>query len=153
MTTWAPRRRATSVVALVLTALFLVFLAWLLLSPQRLEDRLPDGVAAAQHWISSQFGPQFATIDGLDGVANTAVFVVVGVLAYLVLPRRAWYLALLVSPALSALVELVQAVALPGRVSDPRDVLAATLGGAIGVGLSALCTALTAQRRHPEGPA
>ncbi len=153
MTSWAPRRRTTSVVALALTGLLLAFLAWLLLSPHRLEERHPDGVAAVQKWISSQWGPQFATIDWLDGVANTAVFVAVGILAYLVIPRRAWYLALLVSPALSALVELVQAVALPGRVSDPRDVLAATVGGAIGVGLSALCTALTAQRRHPEGPA
>lgn len=153
MTRWAPRRRATTVVSLSVTAVMTAFLAWLTLSPQRLEQRLPEGVEAAREFIATSFGPQFATIGWMDRFANIAVFIAVGVLAYLIIPRRAWFVALLVAPVASALVELVQAVALPDRVSDPGDVVSAALGGAIGVSVAALCTALTARRRSSEGSA
>lgn len=144
MTPIARRRRATTIVSAVLAAALIGALAVLLLSPARLEQRLPEVVEAGRTMLGALLGPWAATLGGADLVANVVVFVPVGVLAALLLPPRAWPAALLVTPVLSGAVEAVQALALPGRVGSLTDIAAATAGGALGVGIAALCTALTA---------
>ncbi len=147
MSSWAPRRRATTVTATAIAVPAAVFLAWLLLAPQTLERRLPEAVAGAQDWIAATLGPGFATLGAMDAAANAMVFLLVGVLAYLIIPRDAWLLALLVAPAISVAVEVAQVFLLPQRVADLNDVLAATIGGTLGIAIAATCTALTARRR------
>lgn len=62
---------------------------------------------------------------------NVAMFVPVGVLAALLLHRRRWPLAFVAGFALTTFIELVQLL-LPGRVSDPRDLVLNTLGASLG---------------------
>lgn len=106
--------------------------------------RLFDDV---QGWFVRTWGEEWGSILVLNAVANTLLFVPVGVLAYLLFPRRAWALALLVSPIACGLSELVQANFLADRVADIADVIAATAGGTIGVALAALFTLVIAWRR------
>lgn len=63
---------------------------------------------------------------------NVALFVPVGMLAALMIPRRRWPLALLVGLAFTTVIELVQAME-PARISDPRDLVMNAGGAVVGV--------------------
>ena len=63
---------------------------------------------------------------------NVALFVPVGLLAALLIPRRRWPLALVAGFAFTTLIELVQVPELD-RVSDPRDLVMNTSGAVLGV--------------------
>lgn len=63
---------------------------------------------------------------------NVAIFLPVGVLAALLIPRRRWALAMLAGLAFTVVIELVQ-VAEPTRISDPRDLVMNTSGAVLGV--------------------
>ena len=63
---------------------------------------------------------------------NVALFVPVGLLAALLIPRRRWPLALVAGLAFTTLIELVQVPELD-RVSDPRDLVMNTSGAVLGV--------------------
>jgi glycopeptide antibiotics resistance protein len=63
---------------------------------------------------------------------NVAIFIPVGLLAALLIPRRRWPLALLAGFAFTTVIELVQ-VPEPERISDPRDLVMNTAGAVFGV--------------------
>lgn len=138
-----PSRRSTRVWAVAIGLPFLVAVALLTLTPARVEHAMPNlldlllGVIHDLGWTSLDF-------HRLEVLANVAVFVPVGVLAFLLLPRRLWPLALLVGPALSLSIETVQGMALPHRAATVSDVLANSTGATIGVALAIFCTLLAA---------
>ncbi len=107
-----PPRRFTRAWALVLGIPFLIGLAALTLTPSRVEETMPnllDVVLTTAH----RLGWESLDFTRLEIIANVLVFVPVGILAFLLLPRRVWFLALLVGPVLSAAIETTQRVALP----------------------------------------
>ncbi|MFF2271692.1 VanZ family protein [Agromyces sp. NPDC058136] len=63
---------------------------------------------------------------------NVALFIPVGALAALLLPRRAWPFAFLVGLAFTTVIELIQ-LPEPDRISDPRDLVMNTAGAVLGV--------------------
>jgi glycopeptide antibiotics resistance protein len=63
---------------------------------------------------------------------NVALFIPVGMLAALLIPRRRWPLALLAGLAFTTVIELIQ-VPEPHRISDPRDLVMNTAGAVFGV--------------------
>ena len=67
-----------------------------------------------------------------ERVLNTILFVPLGATIALLLPRRAWPIAIVAGCLLSATVEYAQE-SIPGRVPDPDDVLWNTVGAVIGV--------------------
>jgi len=146
-----PPRRFTRGWALALGIPFLVGLALLTLTPERIEQTMPNlldlvlGTAHRLGWESLDF-------TRLEILANILVFVPVGVLAFLLLPRRVWPLALLIGPALSAAIEVSQRLALPHRAATVTDVVANSAGATAGVILAVLLTLLFAPRRprHPS---
>jgi len=71
----------------------------------------------------------------LEFGANIAMFVPAGFLVSLLLPPRRWWLALLICPAISIGIELTQAVFLSARFATVSDVIANSLGAAVGVGI------------------
>lgn len=77
------------------------------------------------------------TIETLEFVANIALFVPLGVLGVLLLGRRRWWLVLLVGVVLTGVIEAAQ-FGIPNRVPDVRDLLANTLGTAVGIVLALL---------------
>lgn len=144
-----PPRRFTRAWAFALGIPFLAGLALLTLTPSRVEDALPnqlDLVLAVSHrlgWTSLDF-------TRLEILANVLVFVPVGILAFLLLPRRVWMLSLLVGPVLSVSIEAAQRVALPHRAATVSDVIANSAGATAGVALAVLCTLVFAVRRAPQ---
>lgn len=88
----------------------------------------------------------------LEIIANILVFVPVGILAFVLLPRRVWPLALLVGPLLSLGIETAQRVALPHRAATVTDVVANSTGALVGVVFAILCTLLLASRPSQRPP-
>jgi glycopeptide antibiotics resistance protein len=60
------------------------------------------------------------------------MFVPVGLFFLLLLGRRRWWLAILLGVVLTCGIEFAQ-LFIPTRVSDPRDILANSMGALIGV--------------------
>ncbi|MCK2024768.1 VanZ family protein [Microbacterium sp. SSW1-47] len=140
-----PPRRATRIWALALGVPFLAGLALLTLTPSRVEHAVPnllDVIVSLTH----RLGWTALTFTRLEVLSNIAVFVPLGVLAFLLLPRRVWPLSLLVGPALSLAIETAQHLALPHRDATMNDVLANSTGATLGVALALLCTLLAAPR-------
>lgn len=133
------RRRIARLLTLALGIPFVAVIAFLALTPRRIEERIPnvlDLVLAAAHrlgWGSLDFTT-------LEIIANVLVFIPIGFIAYLFLPRRIWWLALLAGPAASVSIELVQLIALPNRVASTADVAENVLGATIGVVLCVLAS-------------
>ncbi|KYJ97520.1 VanZ family protein [Microbacterium sp. p3-SID338] len=147
-----PPRRSTRVWALALGLPFLAVIAFLTLTPARVEQTMPsviDLVLSALHRIGWT-GLDFTRLEIL---ANVVVFVPVGILAFLLLPRRLWPLSLLVGPTLSLAIETAQYLALPHRAATVSDVLANSTGATIGIVLAVFCTLLaTTPSSRPRTP-
>ena len=84
----------------------------------------------------------FATVEFL---ANVAMFVPLGLFFVLLLGRGRWWLAILFGVALTVGIEFVQQF-LPSRVSDPRDLMANSIGATLGVLVAIVMTAAKARR-------
>ncbi len=67
--------------------------------------------------------------------ANVALFLPLGVLAMMLFPRLTWTRTVLTALLVSGLIELLQALARPGRTANATDVLANALGAAMGAAL------------------
>ncbi|SOD98674.1 VanZ family protein [Blastococcus haudaquaticus] len=83
----------------------------------------------------------------VEAVANALLFVPVGALAALVLRRSGTVLPVASGVTVSVLIELAQ-LALPGRVSDPVDVVANTAGAVVGVALTSVVRAASHRARR-----
>lgn len=83
----------------------------------------------------------------LEGAANVALFIPIGLLAVRLLAPRRWWLALALCMVLSGAGELAQALFLPARNANAQDVLLNDSGALAGVGLAGLLA--FAVRRKP----
>ena len=83
----------------------------------------PDAWTAPVTWTTGYLS---------EMVFNVAMFVPVGLLAALIIPRRKWPLALVAGLVFTTVIELVQ-VPEPTRISDPRDLVMNTAGAVLGV--------------------
>lgn len=90
--------------------------------------------------------PRWVTFDLVQNLANVAMFVPLGLLGSLAL-RRHNYLVVVYAAAASGLIEFVQLVLLPHRVSSLQDVLANTVGASLGL-LLAVPALLRRRRRR-----
>ena len=68
----------------------------------------------------------------IEGSANVVLFLPFGVLLMLAFVRLTWLRAAAVALAVSAGIELMQGVALPGRTANAGDIAANTLGATLG---------------------
>uniref|UniRef100_A0A942SZT8 VanZ family protein n=1 Tax=Neobacillus citreus TaxID=2833578 RepID=A0A942SZT8_9BACI len=120
--------------------------AWVIwrmtLTPQVFTAAQSSLVEHAIVWAQQLTGSSWLTYERTEFLANIAMFVPVGMLAALWLPRRWWILGAIVAVGLSVGIELYQGEFLPNRVSDPRDVLSNGLGGLLGATLVGLFRSL-----------
>ncbi|EYT63834.1 MULTISPECIES: VanZ family protein [Curtobacterium] len=126
--------------------------AWVIwrmtLTPQVFTSAQNSLVLHAIAWVQQLPHGAWFTYERTEFLANIAMFVPVGMLAALWLPRRWWILGALVAVALSTGIEFAQATYLPYRVADPRDVLSNGLGGLLGATLVGLVRSLLPDRRR-----
>lgn len=87
------------------------------------------------------------TIYRVEFLANIAMFVPIGVFLLLLVGAERWWVALFLPFFLTVFIETAQRD-IPGRVSDPRDIVANTLGGVAGVVLAMILTLPGTLRRR-----
>ena len=126
-------------VLFVLTLGYLGVVAWVTLGPQPLDAGGSRLLYRALRFLGSHQLTSWITYDRVEFTANIAMFVPIGLLFVLLFGRRRWWIAIIVGVALTIAIELSQR-GIPGRVSDPRDVLANSLGAALGVAVALLVT-------------
>lgn len=95
---------------------------------------------SATRWLD------FETVEFL---ANVAMFVPLGLFFVLLLGRGRWWLAILFGLALTISIEFAQQF-LPSRVSDPRDLVANSIGATFGVFVALVMTAAKARRLRAQ---
>ncbi|WP_456825347.1 VanZ family protein [Cellulomonas sp. P5_E12] len=119
-------------ITIALFAVYLVGLARLTLWPQLGPDDGFDLVRTVLAWLGSH--GIALTYSATEFTANIVLFVPFGVLVGLLTRLRPWTVVGL-GLATSAVIELAQLMFLPDRVADVRDLVANTLGTAVGVGV------------------
>jgi VanZ family protein len=82
--------------------------------------------------LASAGAPSWVDYAHVEFGANILMFVPLGVLIALLLPRWEWWLAPIIGLALSLAIEFGQALVLPERFATPLDVLANTSGAIVG---------------------
>ena len=136
----------------ILSVVYLAFVGWVTLNPtppnpvsNRLLRRLIDLFARheATEWL---------TYDRIEFIANIGLFVPIGVLVLLLLGRRWWWMGVVVGLLLTLAIEGAQQL-LPARFPDVRDLVANTLGAALGAVLALVVTTPAAIRNRSRHPA
>ncbi len=87
------------------------------------------------------------TVDRMEFLANIGMFVPIGVFLLLLVGAERWWLALFLPLFLTVFIETAQR-SIPGRVPDPRDIVANVLGGIAGVVLAMILTFPATMRRR-----
>ncbi|WP_022894025.1 VanZ family protein [Agromyces subbeticus] len=120
--------------ARVLLVPYVVLLALIVFSPAQDAARVTGFVWWAADLLASWGVPRRPAAVVLEFVANIALFIPLGMLVRLAFDRvRSWWIVVAGFLA-SAFIELVQ-LAIPSRVATASDVIANTLGVAVGVAI------------------
>lgn len=131
----------------LLTGSYLVFVAWLTLTPQPIGPDQQDTIVRVLDALHRRGYAESIDYDRLEYLANIALFVPVGVFLLLLFGAGQWWLAGIACFVLTAAIESAQ-LGIPGRVSDLSDVQANTIGGVIGVVIALVLTAPATLRRR-----
>jgi glycopeptide antibiotics resistance protein len=133
----------------VLLAVYLPLVACIVFSP---SDEVTNSsgfvvwVSDHIHQMRDDFPPAYVA---LEFTANIAMFVPFGILVPLAFARLPWYATLALGFATTLSIELVQST-LPSRFSTVSDVVANTLGAAIGLLVLRRLAQSSAMRRLPN---
>jgi glycopeptide antibiotics resistance protein len=130
----------------VLTLAYLAFVGWVTLTPGSLAPTSSDLVLRVLARLQRYDELSWLTYDRAEYLANIALFVPVGLFLLLLFGSRLWWLALAAAIVLTSSIETVQR-AVPGRVSDERDIAANTIGAVVGIVLGAVLTFPATLRR------
>ncbi len=125
-------RRRQALVARVLLVPYLVALALIVWLPGQDAEAVTGIVATTARMLESWGIPFEIGYPVLEFTANIALFVPFGVLVTLAWPALPSWAVIVAGAATSVLIEIVQ-IALPTRFPTVSDVVANTLGAAIGV--------------------
>ncbi len=90
--------------------------------------------------------PAFIGYGDIEFLSNVVMFVPIGFLLALLLPGRAWPVAVVAGPLLSALIEVTQLLVLPARYATLQDVLANGVGSLCGAILAVLLRMVASHR-------
>jgi glycopeptide antibiotics resistance protein len=133
------------------TLAYLALVGWLTLTP------LSAGLESGALWQLAELlgrypATEWFTFLRLEFLANIAMFVPFGIFLVLLFGRRMWWLAIVLGVLITIGIEFAQQF-VPNRVSDPRDLLANSLGAVIGTVLALVLTASKARRIRVTGSA
>ncbi len=136
----------------LVTGAYLVFVAWLTLTPSSSAPTSSDLVMRVLARLQAYDELSWLTYDRAELLANVALFVPVGLFLLLLFGTRLWWVAGAAAIALTSAIELAQR-SIPGRVPDERDIAANTLGALIGIVIGVVLTLPATLRRSRDGRA
>lgn len=125
------------------TIAYLAIVAWLTLTPR--SGAVSDSIL----WPLARFFERYdatdwITFSRLEFAANIALFVPLGLFFVLLFGRRQWWLAIVAGVVMTVTIEFAQQ-GIDGRVSDPRDLVANSIGTVVGTLLALILTARKAR--------
>jgi len=137
----------------LLTLLYLGFVGLVTLTP---GSEQPDYSAwAARVLARLQRYPDLdpltsrLSVERVEFLANVGLFVPLGVFLLLLVGTRLWLVALAAGIVLTSMIENIQRE-IPGRVSDPRDVAANSIGMFVGIAVAVVLTLPATLRRRRQ---
>jgi glycopeptide antibiotics resistance protein len=137
----------------LLTLLYLGFVALVTLTP---GNEQPDYAGLAgrvlarlERYPSLEPLTSRLSVERVEFLANIGLFVPLGMFLLLLVGSRLWLVALVAGIVLTSMIESVQRE-IPGRVSDPRDVAANSIGMFLGIALAMVLTLPETLRRRRE---
>ncbi len=136
----------------LVTGAYLVFVAWLTLTPSSSAPTSSDLVMRVLARLQAYDELSWLTYDRAELLANVALFVPVGLFLLLLFGTRLWWVAGAAAIALTSAIELAQR-SIPGRVPDERDIAANTLGAIIGIVIGVVLTLPATLRRTRDARA
>ena len=120
-------------VLLLFSLVYLAGVAWMTLRPSAYGDGTSQLLWRALDAFARHEETSWITFARVEAAANVAMFVPMGMFPALLLPKRAWWVGVVVGFAATCAIEAYQATALSAtRFSDPQDILMNTIGAAIG---------------------
>nr|WP_227463467.1 VanZ family protein [Nocardioides lijunqiniae] len=131
----------------LLTGGYLVFVAWLTLTPQPIGADDQQLILRALDALHRRGYAESIDYARLEFLANIALFVPIGMFLLLLLGAGQWWLAGIFSFLMTAAIETAQRQ-IPGRVPDDRDLLANTAGGLVGIVVALVLTMPATLRRR-----
>jgi glycopeptide antibiotics resistance protein len=133
----------------VVTLAYLGVVGFITLGPQPLDDGSTSLVWRLLGFFARFDATSWITYSALEFWSNVAMFLPVGLFFLLLLGRRRWWLAVVLGIVLTCGIEFAQQF-IPSRVSDPRDILANSVGAFAGVVIALIVTWPAAIRRARE---
>jgi hypothetical protein len=121
---------AVTTARVLATVIVAVLVGLLTLGPQPGDPNQPGGLEDLLAGWHAAGLPGWLDVPVLEFCANIALFVPVGVVAASWL--GSWGASVVAGAVCTSFIECFQGVFLPDRVADPRDLLANTLGAALG---------------------
>lgn len=147
--TRAPIRRAALVVVVVLLLLYAVVVLLITMSPSPVNTGHEESIDKVVRAVRDRAHQGWFSYAKLELAANVALFLPLGFLLGLALPPRRFWLGVLLLPAFSAGIELMQALFLPKRTASIADVITDGIGGWVGLlGAFATLAMVSAWRRR-----
>lgn len=130
----------------VVTFVYLGVVAFITLGPQPFDEGSSSIVWRLLRLLGRYEATSWISYATLEFWSNVAMFVPVGLFFLLLLGRRRWWLAILLGVVLTCGIEFAQQF-IPSRVSDPRDIVANSVGAFAGVIIALIVTWPAAIRR------
>lgn len=123
-------------VVLAIAGLYAVAIVLIGFWPTHVDQNLGLAHHPPTAWLVSWFDltPERAYSVG-EFCANVLLFVPLGIFAMLLVPRISWLRTVVGALAVTVVIEVVQTLLRPDRTGSVRDVVANTLGAAIGAAL------------------
>jgi VanZ family protein len=131
----------------VITGSYLVFVAWLTLTPQPVGPDQQQFIQRVLDGLHRRGYAQSLGYEQLEFLANIALFVPVGIFLLLLFGAGGWWLAAIASFAMTVVIETAQHQ-IPGRVPDDRDLMANAIGALIGIAIALVLTLPATLRRR-----
>lgn len=129
------------------TLAYLVFVAWLTLTPSDVAPTSSDLIARVLNRLQRYDDLAWLTYDRAEFLANIALFVPIGVFLLLLVGTRFWWVAAGLAFVMTSAIETAQR-SIPGRVPDERDLFANTVGALIGIAFAIVLTLPATLRRQ-----
>lgn len=140
--TGGPRRFLIGVLAIGYGS----FLAFVAFWPSPIDRPVSSLLQRALAELHERGVPSFVDYGFVESASNVLLFIPAGILFGLLVPLRWWPAALLLGPALSALIEFIQLHLLAERYASVYDIAANSIGATIGVLIAVVLRAVVAVR-------